>query len=79
MCWVSWERLTLPKNVRGLGFQEIEEFNDTLLAKLSWSLEGFEESGITPLKNYVGKNIATQHLSWSVRQLETCLTGGGEF
>lgn len=44
MSWVAWSKLTLPKFEGGLGFRDIEAFNDVFLAKIGWRLFSNPES-----------------------------------
>lgn len=36
--WVSWETLTKPKSMGGLGLRDIQHFNKALLGKLAWKI-----------------------------------------
>lgn len=36
--WVRWKKLCEVKEIRGIGFKEIEKVNDSLLAKQVWHM-----------------------------------------
>ena len=42
--WVRWERLCEVKEVRGMGFKEIEKSNDPILAKQVWRMMNNRDS-----------------------------------
>ena len=42
--WVKWSTMCRPKSLGGMGFQELQKFNDTMLGKQVWHLLQHQDS-----------------------------------
>lgn len=38
ICWLAWDNLTTPKSLGGLGFRDVQIFNQVLLGKIAWRI-----------------------------------------
>ncbi|WZY68165.1 hypothetical protein YC2023_000405 [Brassica napus] len=58
MAWVSWDKMTLPKESGGLGVRDFQAFNDAFLGKLSWRI--LHNPDILLSRVLLGKYSATE-------------------
>lgn len=74
--WVSWTNLTKPKASGGLGFRDIETFNQALLAKLVWRM--LHAPSCLLARDLSGKYFHKSPL-WMYSSLPLVPTDGEEF
>lgn len=86
MNWLSWDKLTMGKNVGGMGFGDLEGFNLAVLGKQGWKLLTNTDamvSRIIKAKYYLRGNFLEAKLghnpsfSWrSIRNSQVLLKNG---
>lgn len=59
--WVAWQKLCKDKEMGGLGFHDIEKFNQSLLAKHAWRIWERPTSLVNRILKLV---ISHAHLLW---------------
>ncbi|XP_026398879.1 uncharacterized protein LOC113294719 [Papaver somniferum] len=63
LCLIGWNKLSIPKALGGLGFRNLEQFNNAMLAKLAWKACNDENSlCMQILRAKYGKNGSLLHL-----------------